>query len=174
MSKDEIKAAVMAAAAVAEAIRAAGSVPSGHLYAELMGQIDFGTYSSIVGVLKRTGLVKETNHLLEWTGPVIPAPLQSNPAAKEWSATNRAGLYNNDPELFRNAQRSYEERGIKLQVVDGHIYAGQDGAVARFESDHEAMKCLLEAGYEQQDSEWTPRRMMTAAQHHAHPNGRWS
>jgi hypothetical protein len=55
--------------AVAEAIRDLGEVPSGHLYARLMGHMTIGTYEGIIGALQGSGLVTEENHLLTWAGP---------------------------------------------------------------------------------------------------------
>jgi len=57
------------AAAVGEAIRDLGSVPSGHLYARLMGHMDLDTYNKLIGLLKQANLVEESNHLLTWVGP---------------------------------------------------------------------------------------------------------
>ena len=64
--------AVKAVAAVAEAIRELGQVPSGHLYAQLCGTLTIGTYESILGILKRAELVSEQGSMLRWVGPVIP------------------------------------------------------------------------------------------------------
>lgn len=59
-------------AAVAEAIRELRSVPSGHLYAQLMGRMDFETYTKIIDRLKGAGLVAENkSNLLTWIGPVL-------------------------------------------------------------------------------------------------------
>ena len=52
--------------AVADTIKELGSVPSGHLYAQLMGHLTLDQYNQIIGVLKNTGLVSESNHLLTW------------------------------------------------------------------------------------------------------------
>jgi hypothetical protein len=60
---------LMACAAMAEAIRELGSVPSGHLYANVCGRMDQPTYERIIETLKRAGLVAEKNHLLTWVGP---------------------------------------------------------------------------------------------------------
>lgn len=57
------------------------------------------------------------------------------------------GLYNTDVGLFRSARISYKERNIFLVIVEGHIVAGSDGIVARFEDDEKAAACLKEAGY---------------------------
>ena len=62
--------------AVAEAIRELGSVPSGHIYARLMGRMSLETYEGIINVLVRKGIVRrESSHLLVWTGNES----QSNP-----------------------------------------------------------------------------------------------
>jgi hypothetical protein len=55
--------------AIAEAIREAGKIPSGHLYAVLMEKgITIEQYENIIGLLKRTGLVKESASVLIWVG----------------------------------------------------------------------------------------------------------
>ena len=69
MSNDaQVKAAVQVVVAVGQAIRDLKSVPSGHLYAQLMGRMDLETYNKVIGVLKKTGAVKEEGHLLTWVG----------------------------------------------------------------------------------------------------------
>lgn len=64
----EVKAAVQVVVAVGEAIKELKSVPSGHLYARLMGRMSLETYNKIIGVLVKTGAVKEENHVLTWVG----------------------------------------------------------------------------------------------------------
>ena len=57
-------------AAMAEAIRALGEVPSGHLYAHVMGSMDLPTYQYIIDRLIGAGLVTmDRSHLLHWIGP---------------------------------------------------------------------------------------------------------
>ena len=67
--KTQAKAFVAATFAVAEAVRELKSVPSGHLYAQLMSHLDLPAYEKIVGVLKEAGVVREENYLLTWVGP---------------------------------------------------------------------------------------------------------
>lgn len=63
---------VKAIAAVAETIRELGQIPSGHLYAQVLGFMSFESYGKVIGVLKGAGLVEETpTHLLRWVGPVL-------------------------------------------------------------------------------------------------------
>ena len=66
---DELKAGLKLIVAVSEAIREAGSVPSGHLYAMLCSKVDAAGYERIIGMLKGAGVVQEKNHLLVWCGP---------------------------------------------------------------------------------------------------------
>lgn len=54
---------------VADVIHNAGELPSGTLYAMLMGCMDLRSYNNVIGILKRTGLVQERSFLLTWTGP---------------------------------------------------------------------------------------------------------
>lgn len=65
----QIKAALMAAAAVGDAIRELGSVPSGEMYAHLSGALSIETYQRIICTLKSAGLVEERGHVLRWIGP---------------------------------------------------------------------------------------------------------
>jgi hypothetical protein len=62
------KAALGVVLAVGEAIKELGSVPNGHLYAQLMGRMSLETYNKVIGLLVKTGAVKNENHLLTWVG----------------------------------------------------------------------------------------------------------
>lgn len=55
--------------AVSDAIRDLGEVPSGQLYAQVMGHMSLASYQSVIGILKQAGVVEEKNHLLRWIGP---------------------------------------------------------------------------------------------------------
>lgn len=69
MEKAMKQAVVRVALAVAEAIRELGEVPSGHLYARVMGKMTLENYNAVIDALKGAGLVEETNHILKWVGP---------------------------------------------------------------------------------------------------------
>lgn len=59
--------------ALAEAIKELKSVPSGHLYAHLMGKVDLHTYNSIIGKLQSIGLVTMgTTQVITWIGKPKP------------------------------------------------------------------------------------------------------
>jgi hypothetical protein len=80
MTKEQVRAALEVTRAVAEAIRDLGEVPSGHLYARLLGTLSLEQYEAIIGVLKRTRLVEEdSSHVLRWIGPPPPAPQGTGP-----------------------------------------------------------------------------------------------
>jgi hypothetical protein len=71
MSQTDI--AIQTIMAIADAIRELKEVPSGHLYARVMGQLSLDQFQSVVDLLVRAGLVSESRgHLLTWTGPVLP------------------------------------------------------------------------------------------------------
>lgn len=65
----EVTKAIMVASVVGDAIRELGSVPSGHLYANLMGHMDLDTYNGCIKILKQADLVEERNNVLRWVGP---------------------------------------------------------------------------------------------------------
>ena len=68
-SAAHVKAAFAATAAMAEAIRELGEVPSGTLYASVCGRMDISSYEAIIRTLKGAGLVTESAHVLRWCGP---------------------------------------------------------------------------------------------------------
>ena len=68
ITKKQITDALFIAATVGEIIRDSGSIPSGHLYSLLMGQMPIDDYNSIIRLLKENELIKEENHLLTWIG----------------------------------------------------------------------------------------------------------
>jgi hypothetical protein len=78
MSKtSEAIAAVRVAHAIAEAIRNLGEVPSGHLYARVMGVMDLRQYEQVIDLLIDARLVeREPSHLLRWIGPAANPQLQ--------------------------------------------------------------------------------------------------
>ena len=66
----EALASVRVVGAIADAIRELGSIPSGHLYAQLSGRISLQTYQTIISNIASTGLIRvDGNHFLVWTGP---------------------------------------------------------------------------------------------------------
>ena len=71
VTKGQVKGALDAVRAVADAIRELGSVPNGELYARLMPFLDLASYEAIISMLKRTGLVREELHVLKWCGPAL-------------------------------------------------------------------------------------------------------
>jgi hypothetical protein len=69
-SAQELKAGLAVTIAVAEAVREAGEIPSGTVYAALVGKVTMEGYTKILGILKGAGLIEEDrSHLLRWIGP---------------------------------------------------------------------------------------------------------
>lgn len=67
----QVHAAINMVAAIAEAIRSLGEVPSGVLYAQVFGHMTIDQYTQVIGIVKRVGLVAETNNVLRWVGPTL-------------------------------------------------------------------------------------------------------
>ena len=65
----QVQAYLQAAKAIADCVKELGAVPSGHLYAHVMGHMSLETYQGIIDKLKQIGFVSESSHLLTWTGP---------------------------------------------------------------------------------------------------------
>jgi hypothetical protein len=69
VTKEQLEAGLQLVRGIADAIKELGSVPSGHLYARLMGVMSLSEYQQIIGMLVSSGLVKqEASHLLVWVG----------------------------------------------------------------------------------------------------------
>jgi hypothetical protein len=51
---------------IGDAIESLGEIPSGHLYAQVMNIIPLSEYNEVIAILKESGKVTETNHLLKW------------------------------------------------------------------------------------------------------------
>jgi hypothetical protein len=64
----QAKAAIGILTAVADTIRELKEVPSGHLYARVMGHLSLAQYEQVIGVLKGAGLIRVENHLISWVG----------------------------------------------------------------------------------------------------------
>lgn len=65
---DQRRAALAVAMTIGEAIRDLKQVPSGELYAQVMGHLSYSQYEGILSALISAGLVKRENHLLTWVG----------------------------------------------------------------------------------------------------------
>jgi hypothetical protein len=66
-TKQQLAAGLDVIRAVAEAIRELRTVPSGNLYAHVMGRLSIQEYEKVIGILKGADLVRESSdHLLTW------------------------------------------------------------------------------------------------------------
>lgn len=77
--KDNLKAGFEIIRTFADSIRELKQVPSGVLYSMVMDKVDLAAYNRVIDILKRTGLVKEENHVLIWTGPSAEMPYEPKP-----------------------------------------------------------------------------------------------
>ena len=71
-TETDARRAMMLAITTAEAIRTAGQIPSGTIYAMMLGWLSLEAYESIIDSLVGAGLIrKDESHLLTWIGPHI-------------------------------------------------------------------------------------------------------
>lgn len=72
VTREQIGAALEKIKIVGQCIQAAGEIPSGHLYAQLMAKgMELAEYEKIIGLLVRGGIVvQERSGLLKWNVPV--------------------------------------------------------------------------------------------------------
>lgn len=68
-TEEQIQAVLDLMVTMTELIRVKGEIPSGELYALVMGELNLRTYELILSKIKGSGLVIEKNHLLVWVGP---------------------------------------------------------------------------------------------------------
>jgi hypothetical protein len=66
--EEKMKAAVQIMKAVAESIKEVGSIPSGHLYAQLMGKMSLGSYEKMIYAMQRMGIIRVEDHLITYIG----------------------------------------------------------------------------------------------------------
>lgn len=68
----QINAAIRVIRDVSETIRELKEVPSGHLYARLMGILTLEQYEQVLDILKGAKLIQvDGSHLIRWAGPEI-------------------------------------------------------------------------------------------------------
>jgi hypothetical protein len=72
-TKEQMKAGPDVVFAVTEAIREAGSIPAGTLYAVLLGKVDIHGFEKLVSIVTGSGLVEKRGDLLCWVGPELRA-----------------------------------------------------------------------------------------------------
>ncbi len=65
---EQVKVAIEVVSELAMVIRDAKRIPSGHLYAHLMGVLSLDKYEMIIGLVKKTGLVIQDGDELVWVG----------------------------------------------------------------------------------------------------------
>ena len=66
MTSEEIKAGLNTIKAIADTIKELKEVPSGTLYAQLMGIMTLDQYQRVIDILKRSGIVSESVNVLKW------------------------------------------------------------------------------------------------------------
>lgn len=66
--KQAIRARIQICCALRDAIKDLGSIPSGHLYANVCSSIDLQTFTWAIEQMKAAGLIEERNHLLVFVG----------------------------------------------------------------------------------------------------------
>lgn len=67
-TKQETEIALKILKTIAEAIRKAHKIPSGHLYAMLIPHLTLDQYNMVINALKKMKLVEEKYHELTWIG----------------------------------------------------------------------------------------------------------
>ena len=69
-TKEQVKTALLAIQVLAQAVKLAGQIPAGTLYAAVMSYMNVDTFDSFVARLVGAGLVRrDASHLLVWIGP---------------------------------------------------------------------------------------------------------
>jgi hypothetical protein len=65
-TKEQLTAGLNTLRALADTIRELGEVPSGHLYASVMGAIDLQGYQKAIALLVKSGIVRQCGDVLVW------------------------------------------------------------------------------------------------------------
>ena len=62
----ELKAGINTIKVMADAVKELGHVPSGHLYAMVMGKLSLEAYERILGILTNAGLIEVKGNEIFW------------------------------------------------------------------------------------------------------------
>ena len=73
VTAEQKKAGLAILLAVSETVREAKRVPSGTVYAALIGRVTFEGYQALIRTLKGAGLIEEKANELIWVGPEVRA-----------------------------------------------------------------------------------------------------
>lgn len=65
-TKTELSAGLQALKALADAIRELGSVPNGHLYAQVMAYFSIEAYTKAIDLLCNSGVIRKSGDVLHW------------------------------------------------------------------------------------------------------------
>lgn len=68
-SNGKIETSVRMLGVIANAIRDAGKIANGELYADVMGFLNITQYAKLIDILKRSGLIEVEAYMLTWIGP---------------------------------------------------------------------------------------------------------
>ena len=68
VTTENIQSALKVMVAAVEAIKDAGQIPSGHLYAAMMGTLSQSSYDAMLRQILRTGLVRQDGDVLIYVG----------------------------------------------------------------------------------------------------------
>lgn len=66
ITKQELLAVIETVRTIGLAIKQAGNIPSGHLYAQVCGAMSLETYNFCISKLKEAKVIEEKNYLLTW------------------------------------------------------------------------------------------------------------
>ena len=70
ITRDELKAGLRTVQTIAEAIREVKRIPSGHLYAQVIGKLELSAYERILNILKNAGLIEIKSDEIIWKSEV--------------------------------------------------------------------------------------------------------
>ena len=66
VTQRQMEAGLAIVRAVADAVKALGTEPSGHLYARVMGRLSLSEYQQIIGMLVRARVIEQRGDVLHW------------------------------------------------------------------------------------------------------------
>lgn len=70
-TRDSLRAALRMTIAAADAIKTAGQISEGMLYAAFMSKMDMAAFNGMIGILVNTGCVEKNGVMLRWNGRAV-------------------------------------------------------------------------------------------------------
>ncbi len=133
-TKAQVNAAMQIVLAIADTIKEVKEVPSGHLYARLMGKLTLEDYNGIIRLLINSGVISlDGNHVIRWEADDKSANFEA-PKVEPFKAGDNVTFTPDSPRNTKTTGLLVEQIKNTSDAVGWHILAplpGDPGRIVR-------------------------------------------